>query len=89
MSVSKGGDTYVPGSGSNPELLVAATGSNPELLVSLAGDEATNFGSTPELSRVTSSQRPRPVPTGQHARPTHLQVSTAIIFELQMETNKH
>ena len=71
MSVTKG-DTYVPGSGSSPELLVAATGSNPELLVSLAGDETANFGSTPELSRAVT-QRPRPIPTVAHARPTHLQ----------------
>ncbi len=68
MSTAAKGDTYVPGSGSNPELLVGATGSNPELLVSLAGEGdggSGGFGSTPELSR------PRPVPT--ISRPSNLQ----------------
>ncbi len=64
------GEGYVPGSGSNPELLVAATGSNPELLVSLAGEDspASGFGSTPELSQA-SAERPRPVA----GRPTNLE----------------
>ncbi len=73
MAAQQKSNTYVPGSGSNPELLVAGTGSNPELLVSLAGggsggsdSDAAAFGSSPELSR------PRPVPTGAINRPTHL-----------------